>query len=131
MSLPLFVYGTLKRSARGNPHELLGDAKFLNTASISGELYDLGSYPGVYRNGGSGQRVFGELFALADSTVDRSLKVLDRYEGSDFVRKRVYVTLPDGRRRMAWAYTLRERPDETARRVTTGRYRQGSPSLKS
>lgn len=122
MALPLFVYGTLKRSSRGTPHELLGGARFLTTGSISGELYDLGSYPGVYRNGASGQRVFGELFALSESTADRSLKALDRYEGREFARKRVYVTLPDGGRRMAWAYVLRERPNETARLVTSARH---------
>lgn len=122
MALPLFVYGTLKRSARGTPHELLVGAQFLTAASMSGDLYDLGRYPGVYRKSASAQRVSGELFALSDFNVDRSLKALDRYEGAEFVRKRVYVALPDGVRRMAWAYVLRERPDETARLITNGRY---------
>lgn len=95
---------------------------------MSGQLYDLGSYPGVYRNGVSGQRVSGELFDLADATADHSLKALDRYEGAEFARKRVYVTLPSGTKRMAWAYVLRERPAETARVVTNGRYRANHPS---
>lgn len=121
MPLPLFVYGTLKRAARGTPHELLEGARFLTDASMSGLLYDLGDYPGVYRNGGSDSRVSGELFGLSGDP-DQTLRALDRYEGSEFVRKRVFVTLSDGERRMAWAHVLRKRPGKVAEVVRTGRY---------
>ncbi len=111
MTPPLFVYGTLKRSVDGTRHRLLREARFADTASISGELYDLGAYPGVYRNGSSSHRVDGELYELPSLHSERVLEALDRYEGGEFIRKRIYVTLRGGRRRVAWSYLLRRRPD--------------------
>ncbi len=88
----------------------------------SGMLYDLGRYPGVYRERSAGNRVFGELYAFPTETTDRSLETLDRHEGPEFTRKRVYVTLRGGRRRAAWTYLLRSQPGKSARPVTSGRY---------
>ena len=123
MALPIFVYGTLKRSTRRSPHALMRNAHFVDAASISGRLYDLGRYPGVYREAPAGTRVFGELYAFPEAMTERSLKSLDRYEGPEFIRKRVYVTLRDGRRRAAWTYLLRNRPGADARPLDSGRYR--------
>lgn len=122
MALPIFVYGTLKRSTRRSPHALMRNAQFVDVASMSGMLYDLGRYPGVYRERSAGNRVFGELYAFPAETTDRSLETLDRHEGPEFTRKRVYVTLRGGRRRAAWTYLLRDHPGKSARPVTSGRY---------
>jgi gamma-glutamylcyclotransferase (GGCT)/AIG2-like uncharacterized protein YtfP len=122
MALPLFVYGTLKRSAAGAPHALLRDARAIGSASMSGSMYDLGRYPGVYRRSAPGRRVFGELYELPEESAAVALRKLDRYEGSEFIRQRVFVTLRDGRRRAAWTYVLRRRPQKSARALLSGRY---------
>jgi gamma-glutamylcyclotransferase (GGCT)/AIG2-like uncharacterized protein YtfP len=122
MALPLFVYGSLKRSDTGVPHRLLRRARFLNVASMSGTLYDLGPYAGARQNAATGSRVFGELYQLSDQAAVRALRTLDKYEGPEFVRQRVLVTLRGGRRRAAWTYVLRKRPGKHARSVPSGRY---------
>lgn len=118
---PLFVYGTLRRSRNRQRHPLLQGARFLHHAWMIGELYDLGEYPGVYRRGRGGGHVFGELYELPAGTTGALLAALDDYEGREFERRRVVVTLSDGRRRTAWAYVLRKRPSR-ARPLPTGRY---------
>jgi len=121
MPVTLFVYGTLKRSPPGKRHRLLRDARFVNVASMSGSLYDLGRYPGVVRDPKDRGRVFGEVYEIPDDDAHRALQALDKYEGSEFVRRRAYVTLRDGKRRSAWAYVLRKRP-RTARPLESGKY---------
>ncbi|HWC73031.1 MAG TPA: gamma-glutamylcyclotransferase family protein [Gemmatimonadales bacterium] len=115
----LFVYGTLRRARNGQRHPLLRGARFLQHASMIGALYDLGEYPGVSRRGRG--RVFGELYELPVDTSPSMLKALDDYEGGEFERRRVVVTLSDGRHRAAWAYVLRKRPSR-ARLLSSGRY---------
>jgi gamma-glutamylcyclotransferase (GGCT)/AIG2-like uncharacterized protein YtfP len=88
---------------------------------MRGSLYDLGRYPGVMRDSKS-RRVYGELYEIPDDAADRALDALDQYEGSEFVRRRVFVTMGDGRRRGAWAYLLRKRPPKSARQLESGRY---------
>jgi gamma-glutamylcyclotransferase (GGCT)/AIG2-like uncharacterized protein YtfP len=100
---------------------LLRDARFVNVASMSGSLYDLGRYPGVVRDPKDRGRVFGEVYEIPDDAAHRALQALDKYEGSEFVRRRAYVTMRDGKRRSAWAYVLRKRP-RSARPVDSGRY---------
>lgn len=117
----LFVYGTLKRRAPRRQHPLLRDARYLANASISGALYDLGKYPGLMRTPRNGKRVAGEVYELPDERAVAMLKALDRYEGGEYVRRRVYVTLGNGKRRAAWAYLLRQRP-KSAVRLDSGRF---------
>jgi len=121
MTQSLFVYGTLKRGAPNEGRRLLRAAEFVSRASTMGALYDLGRYPGLVR-GTARERVFGELYRLPVGSDGRILRQLDAYEGNEFVRRRVYVTLPNGRKRLAWTYILRRRPPQTARRVHSGRY---------
>ena len=56
------------------------------------------------------------------ATAERSLRLLDAYEGREFKRERVYVTLANGRRRAAWVYVLRRQPLRSARHLQSGRY---------
>lgn len=122
MSFPLFVYGTLKRSSPGKIHPLLREARFAGRASMTGRLYDLGPYPGVIRNSANGSRVFGELYELPAGEAQNVLRRIDRYEGPEYDRKRAFVTLPSGRRRVAWVYVLRKQPSNASREVLSGRY---------
>lgn len=122
MSDTLFVYGTLKRQRAGKPHRLLRRARFVSGASVGGALYDLGRYPGLVRKTHNGDRVFGELYELPEDSAPAMLRILDHHEGGEFDRRRVYVRFPDGQRRAAWAYVLRESPPQSARQVRSGRY---------
>jgi gamma-glutamylcyclotransferase (GGCT)/AIG2-like uncharacterized protein YtfP len=100
----------------------LRDARFVTSGSITGQLYDLGEYPGVVREPHTRRRVFGELYEIPDDGAPAALRRLDEYEGSEFTRERAYVTSADGKRRLAWTYVLRKRPGKFARHVSTGRY---------
>lgn len=122
MRISIFVYGTLKRSAAGNTHRLLGPAQFVARGSVRGSLYDLGRYPGLLRANPAGNRVAGELYEIPEDAADRVLHALDEYEGDEFKRERAYVTLASGRRRAAWLYVLRHQPPKTARHLEGGRY---------
>ena len=110
----LFVYGTLRRSS--SAHSLLRDAQFVANASIKGRLLDLGEYPALVRERRDAGKVRGELYALPDNATGL-LRELDRYEGSEFVRRRVFVTLRNGKRKGAWTYMLRSDPPRSARLV--------------
>jgi gamma-glutamylcyclotransferase (GGCT)/AIG2-like uncharacterized protein YtfP len=120
MSVTLFVYGTLKGKG-SRRHALLRSARFVDVGTIPGTLYDLGDYPGAVRERGHG-RIFGELYEIPETEAKQILRALDKYEGSEFERRRTYVRLPDGRRRGAWTYLLRRRPTKSARVVESGRY---------
>jgi gamma-glutamylcyclotransferase (GGCT)/AIG2-like uncharacterized protein YtfP len=116
----LFVYGTLKK--RSEAHDLLRGARYLGPASVTGALYDLGEYPGLVKKRANARLVAGELYELPDDAA-RTFRILDRYEGREFVRRRVFVRLKSGRRRAAWTYVLRNDPPKSARLVESGRYR--------
>ena len=122
MPIPLFVYGTLKGRTSRQRHRLLRGARFVGGATISGVLYDLGRYPGLVRTSRNGRRVTGELYALPDDSARRMLRALDRYEGSEYTRRRVFVRLSNGNRRLAWTYLLRKKPPKSAAELSTGRY---------
>ena len=128
MMASIFVYGTLKRGAPGHAHRLLNPARLVGHGSVRGLLYDLGRYPGLIREGANGHRVFGELYEIPIPAAERTLRLLDAYEGREFKRERVYVALRNGRRRAAWTYVLRRQPPRSARHLEGGRFpsRRGS-----
>ena len=75
----LFVYGTLKQhQLRGRlwPHPPLA----IETAVTRGELYDLGSYPGI---AAGSDWVLGELWTLHPQHMPATLQTLDSIEGYD------------------------------------------------
>ena len=76
-SLPVFVYGTLKR---GEERERLWPNKprKVEIATTLGKLYDLGPYPGLVEGD---DVVEGELWHLAPEDVDETLRALDAVEG--------------------------------------------------
>ena len=57
-----------------------------------------------------GDRVHGDLFAIADAERDELLDALDRYEGASFERVEQTVDGPDGPAR-AWLYVYRGEVD--------------------
>lgn len=75
----LFVYGTLKQNQlRGSmwPHPPVS----IETAVTRGELYDLGSYPGMAMGS---DWVLGELWTLQPHHIQATLQTLDSIEGYD------------------------------------------------
>jgi len=63
--------------------------------------------------------VIGDVFQLAEAS--NTLSELDRYEGGDFERRIVSVTLNDGREMEAWAYLYKR--DTTGKpRIDSGDY---------
>lgn len=112
----LFAYGTLMRGFALH-RWLQGAATFLGEGTVRGVLLSLGRYPGLVEGPG---RVRGELYRLHDPEL---LAVLDRQEGYDFERRRVQVTLADGRRCRAWLYRYRG-PRERAVPIPAGDWRR-------
>jgi gamma-glutamylcyclotransferase (GGCT)/AIG2-like uncharacterized protein YtfP len=122
MTNSIFVYGTLKSGGPARAHRLLGPAKLLGRGSVRGTLYHLGRYPALVREGSDDRRVFGELYELPSASAQNTLRALDDYEGAEFERRRLYVTLSNGRKRAAWTYLLRRGLPKTARRIQSGRF---------
>lgn len=58
----VFVYGTLRRGEQRDINRLHPPPRWLGVASIPGEIYDLGTYPGL-KSGGE-QLVVGEVYAI-------------------------------------------------------------------
>ncbi len=123
----LFVYGTLRK---GFPsHELLQRlrARFVATAYLRGQLYDLGEYPGAVESADARDRIYGEVYWLPHSA--RAFSVLDKFEGFDplrprfnlFERKKTRVTLAGGAETEAWIYWLHGFR-RSGRRVPSGDY---------
>ena len=66
-------------------------------------------------------KIAGRRLIPADAA-ERTLRLVDAYEGREFKRERVYVALTNGRRRAAWTYVLRRQPPRSARQLQGGRY---------
>jgi gamma-glutamylcyclotransferase (GGCT)/AIG2-like uncharacterized protein YtfP len=124
----LFVYGTL--SPRHAPPEIAATVRRLRpvgSASVPGQLYDLGEYPGAVLSKTARSQIRGEVFELP--TDAKTLSSLDDYEGFEpakptsslFVRRAWPVMMDDGTRLRCWVYVyngdLRQ-----AQPVRNGRY---------
>lgn len=106
----VFVYGTLRRGH--GPHDVfLSEAKFVGEDTLTGELYDMGSYPGLklYEPGTGGGRVHGEVYEVSPSTLPR----LDNYEGYPYLYDRKEVMTEGGRRVLVYTYNDEEDMDES------------------
>lgn len=116
-------YGSLMRGLDGIETLGIGSGlRYLGPCQLTGQLYDLGPYPGLRAGPG---RVVGELHALLDETL---LDVLDAFEGyvpgdpdgSLYQRARVPLLEPAGA--LAWTYFYNAEPDPTAR-IASGDWR--------
>jgi len=103
----LFVYGSLKSGCREQVKDIGNIAsklRLIGTSEITGTLYDFGDYPGLVLNS-SGQTIKGEVYAIDDLEVLRSLDAYEEFypvdqEPSEFVRTCIQmdVVLKTGRR---------------------------------
>jgi gamma-glutamylcyclotransferase (GGCT)/AIG2-like uncharacterized protein YtfP len=98
----LFVYGTLRRGSPNKYADLLqANAQFLGNARMCGHLYQFANYPGAVLSDQPGEWVPGELYQLQNLSI---LSTLDEYEGSEFERVQITVSLDDGQALETWAY---------------------------
>lgn len=125
----VFVYGTLRKDARGQVLSPLCQGwVFKGYGTVPGELYDFGAYPGAVPSSVPDARVRGELYELPDPS--KMLPPIDRYEGCgeadeqphEFERELVDVTMEDGTVARAWIYWYR--PEPLGRRLHSGDYLQ-------
>ena len=124
----LFVYGTLREDAKHEMYHVLArHALFVGVATVRGELYSLGEYPGLVPRQDTAALSKGELYEISAEALEHTLSVLDDYEGLDpgdplaheYRRELVPVTLDDGRQLNAWAYVL-NRSLEGLERIHSG-----------
>jgi gamma-glutamylcyclotransferase (GGCT)/AIG2-like uncharacterized protein YtfP len=109
---------------------LARDSNYAGHGHIHGELYDLGTYPGVFLREGCSDVVIGEVYALNSERAIRTWRVLDNYEGCGHIypephgyrRQEVHVFLNDGNELDTWAYIFTSLP-LVAVRVAGGDYR--------
>lgn len=117
----LFVYGTLRPAAsdplgRRARARLAAESEAVGTACVTGRLYDLGRYPGLWIGPGPAVPVAGEVLRLASPRM--TFAWLDQYEGGEYARQRRLVDLSGGGMLLCWLYALRRPP--AARPVASG-----------
>ena len=124
----LFVYGTLMRGFDHPMAQLLSRrADFLGSATCRGRLYLVKHYPGLVLSDDPAEIVFGELYRLRAR--DALLRELDMYEAcgegfpepTEYLRKLIDVTLPDGTTEKAWTYVYNW-PVIDLPRIESGRF---------
>jgi len=107
----IFVYGTLKRDANSEKHQLLAKyAEFIDDAGYQGKLYKVDYYPGAVPSDNPNDVVQGEVYLL--HRADAALSLLDQYEEfgpefpepNEYIRLKQTVALKNGRTVRAWVY---------------------------
>jgi gamma-glutamylcyclotransferase (GGCT)/AIG2-like uncharacterized protein YtfP len=115
----LFVYGTLRKDAKNEMHHMLARySTYVGKGHIQGQLFDVGTYPGVFLKEGCLDMVVGEVYSLNSIYASRTWQILDQYEGCgpsnpdphEYRRQKVNVFLDDGNEVDSWAYTLTSLP---------------------
>jgi len=95
----VFIYGSLRRGSAGAMAIRFPTAKFVGDAKVSGELYDLGAYPGLVL-GAANSLVVGEAYEVDEELLNE----LDAFEtSSDYLRKPVEIFLDD-QQKSGWVY---------------------------
>lgn len=113
----IFIYGSLRRGCVGAMSLRFPNSKFVAEAKVSGNLYDLGEYPGLLINE-SGSFVVGEVYEVDDEL----LAQLDDFEvSSNYVRKQVEVS--SGNHRMScWVYEPEPACYSLTKLITSGNW---------
>ncbi len=113
----IFTYGTLMACCTGRQGayeraQMSEHARVVGPSAVRGTVYDAGACPAaILTTPNKTDRVRGEIWELRGNCADL-LAVLDAYEGCatdsprpfPYVRRRVRVRTPDGRRVTAWMY---------------------------
>lgn len=118
----IFVYGTLLKGLQRE--RALSRSQFIGPAWTQGELYDLGSYPGLTEGD---SKIFGELYSVDQPT----LNYLNRMEGYDsdypenslYIRKKITASLVTTGETLEAESYFYNRPVVSSNRITHGDYR--------
>ena len=110
----VFVYGTLRKN--GHYHHLIEQAEFVDTGSTLPHyrLIDLGSYPGLLKNGNTAVR--GEVYRMNDAT----LADLDLLEEVPHLYFREEIYLDTGQK--VWTYFLQPHQAVNYKEIPSGDY---------
>lgn len=107
----LFVYGTLHNDYDLKLKSRISkDMEYIGEAKVDAALYDLGKYPGAIKEKNNISEVVGDVFLINNS--DRIFKILDKYEGEEFRRRKDQVKLKSGEVLNAWVYWYNLKPDK-------------------
>jgi gamma-glutamylcyclotransferase (GGCT)/AIG2-like uncharacterized protein YtfP len=104
-------------------HALARYSRYVAEGHVHGELYDLGTYPGLVLQKAYSTLVLGEVYALNSDHASQTWRVLDEYEGCaghdpephEYTRQMVNVSLVGGTEVLAWAYVLKTLPSGAVR----------------
>ena len=97
MKTTVFVYGTLRPG--GSQNHRMAAARLLGPAWVRGALYRIDWYPGLLPDS-AGAPVRGDLYEVDEVT----LRALDAFEGPEYRRETLPVSLPDGSKTAADAW---------------------------
>ena len=153
----VFVYGTLRRDAPAVPgwkrilHQLRRGSQWIGRGRATGQLYDLGLYPGMIDApdreerrtsvnsiaAGDPRWVIGDMYQLIEPGRDDLLATLDEYEdcrpgdaeGSLYRRETRTITLDTGDTCMAWLYLFNRPLPTNAVHIPNGDY-LGRPQFR-
>lgn len=123
----LFVYGTLLLNIESAIAIFLKkNSRFVGEGYLSGQLFDLGHYPGVVFQKEAGSGVYGHIFELIQP--DTTLSILDEYEAvgeqfdqyKEYVREKVPINL-SGEEVSCWTY-LYALPTDNLPLIVSGNY---------
>lgn len=95
----VFVYGTLRRGGVRAMPDIFPGSEFVGSASVRGQLYDFGEYPGLLL-GESGSPVAGEVYEVSEEVLN---KLDDIEEPAHYSRREVEVSLGGGTTK-CWVY---------------------------
>lgn len=120
----LFVYGTLMKGMER--HECLEASTFLGAAEASGDLYDLGEYPGLVKGDGV---VVGELYQINEILLCL-IDEIEEFSSTDvknslYRREKDRVTLRAcGKTYSAYLYIYNQHVPEHAEKIFDGDFRR-------
>ena len=108
----LFTYGTLRSDVQQAAPASMMAFRILRAAAVSegtgwarGQLYALSWYPAFIDRGLAADQVRGEVWRIHRPQV---IAQLNLYEGAEYLRQLLRVTLENGREVTAWTYKYRQ-----------------------
>ncbi|HVY90798.1 MAG TPA: gamma-glutamylcyclotransferase family protein [Hyphomonadaceae bacterium] len=110
--LRLFTYGTLRSDVQRETPASMMAFRILQGAAVSegigwakGQLYALSWYPAFVDRGMAADQVRGEVWRVHRP---QAIDLLNLYEGPDYLRQLLRVTLENGRHVTAWTYKYKQ-----------------------
>lgn len=109
----IFVYGTLrKETATSMYHMIARNCEYFSDGYMQGKLYEVNGYPGSIESDNPNDKVYGELYRIANSGL--VLSELDEYEECtaqypephEYIRKKLPIILFDEGSVTAWSYVF-------------------------